>query len=303
MTYPGCRSVQSLVILPSALQGGSLPILPSVCPCCRLIRSSFCINVFPSSCLFSSLFCPFDYPSASACSFTTPPVLFDCSFTRTLVRLFFLPSVTMLYHSVRSSISLSFSLCQFTRPFSFHSVFHTSVRFFASLHLSVLLYTLFSFIFVIYFVNIFFLLFIILSLHPTAHLSTCSSFCLFVHIVVRIFLLVYVLLVWLPVCYFVRFCPSVFLPVQLFILFYLPPWSLYRPSTCCCLPVHLIYRDYVRSFFRTFFRLSVTFALSVLNSNMLFMFLNMECLPSGTGSIFMLTEVGPLPIRLTQIIR
>ena len=76
MTYPGCPSVQSLVILPSALQGGSLPILPSVCPCCRLIRSSFCINVFPSSCLFSSLFCPSDYPSASACSFTTPPVLF-----------------------------------------------------------------------------------------------------------------------------------------------------------------------------------------------------------------------------------
>ena len=115
---------------------------------------------------------------------------FYCSFTRTLVRLFFLPSVTMLYYSVRSSISLSFSLCQFTRPFSFHSVFQTSVRFFASLHLSVLLYTLFSFIFVIYFVNIFFLLFILLSLHPTAHLSTCSSFCLFVHIVVRIFLLV-----------------------------------------------------------------------------------------------------------------
>ena len=126
----------------------------------------------------------------------------------------------MLYYSVRSSISLSFSLCQFTRPFSFHSVFQTSVRFFASLHLSVLLYTLFSFIIVIYFVNIFFLLFILLSLHPTAHLSTCSSFCLFVHIVVRIFLLVYVLLVWLPVCHFVRFCPSVFLPVQLFILFF-----------------------------------------------------------------------------------
>ena len=100
---------------------------------------------------------------------------FDCSFTRTLVRLFFLPSVTMLYHSVRSSISLSFSLCQFTRPFSFHSVFHTSVRFFASLHLSVLLYTLFSFIFVIYFCQ---------YLFPSLYYSISPSYCPFVDLFV-----------------------------------------------------------------------------------------------------------------------